>query len=230
MKRSITHSSEHHVLVVPMLNALVAQPARLLQLIAISFALLGASQFTFAADGKALFESTCIACHGANLKGAIPGVPDLNTSGRLAQSDEVLIDHIVNGFQSKGSSMAMPAKGGNPGLSMEDVRALVFYMHSVTTANNRPSSSTGLSESQQTPTNIESSEKLADAPSSPPEATAFSRGTSAWANNCHRCHNVIDPKRLSDNQWRVVLAHMRLRAGLDGQSQQDILQFLQGGN
>lgn len=230
MKRSITHSSEHHVLVAPMSNALVAQPARLFQLIAISFALLGANQIAVAADGKALFESTCIACHGAGLKGAIPGVPDLNTSGRLAQSDEVLIDHIVNGFQSEGSSMAMPAKGGNPSLSMEGVRALVLYMRSVTTIDNPSGTSADRSESRNTPANEGSGEQLVDAPSSPPEATAFGRGASAWANNCHRCHNVIDPKGLSDNQWRVVLAHMRLRAGLDGQSQQDILQFLQGGN
>ena len=230
MKHSIAHSTENNGSVPPVLNTLIVRTARLLQLIAASFALLGASQFTFAADGKALFESTCIACHGANLKGTIPGVPNLNTSGRLAQSDEVLIDHIANGFQSKGSSMAMPAKGGNPNLSMEDIRALVLYMRSVTTSDDRPRTSPDPSQSQQTAADESSGERLADTPASPPEITAFGRGASAWANNCNRCHNVIDPKSLSDSQWEVVLTHMRLRAGIDGRLAQDILKFLQASN
>lgn len=79
-----------------------------------------------AADGKALYASTCVACHGANGKGAFPGVADL--APRMTKTDAQLINSILNGYQSKGSPMAMPAKGGNPKLTAADAAALVTYL------------------------------------------------------------------------------------------------------
>ena len=103
-----------------------------------SLLLLGTSQVASAADGKALYEATCIACHGPKAKGAIPGVPDLAKGGRLSQPDAVLTAHIMDGFQSKGSPMAMPAKGGNPKLTAGDVKALLTYMRTLTGASAPP--------------------------------------------------------------------------------------------
>lgn len=82
-----------------------------------------------AADGKRLYATTCIACHGADAKGAIPGVPDLRT--RLAKPDPELIGSILKGFQSKGSPLAMPAKGGNQALTEADAAALVLYLRTI---------------------------------------------------------------------------------------------------
>lgn len=93
--------------------------------------LLGASEPAGAADGKALYATTCIACHGPKGQGAIPGVPDLGKSKRLAQPDAVLVANILNGFQTKGSPMAMPPKGGNPNLTPADAQALVIYMRTL---------------------------------------------------------------------------------------------------
>lgn len=59
---------------------------------------------------------------------------------------------------------------------------------------------------------------------------AFARGAKAWADNCSRCHRMRDPKELSDDQWKVSLTHMRLRAGLDGADVRDIEAFLTGSN
>lgn len=59
---------------------------------------------------------------------------------------------------------------------------------------------------------------------------AFARGAQSWANNCGRCHNIRDPKDFRDDQWKVIMTHMRLRAGLTGQETRDILLFLQRSN
>jgi len=82
-------------------------------------------------SGAAIFQQTCIACHGANGKGAVPGAPDFTSaSGPLKQSDAVLLQHIINGFQSPGSPMAMPARGGNPKLTDDDLKQALKYIRS----------------------------------------------------------------------------------------------------
>ena len=58
----------------------------------------------------------------------------------------------------------------------------------------------------------------------------FTRGAQTWANNCSRCHNMRNAKELRDDQWVVVVSHMRVRAGLTGQEARDILKFLQASN
>ena len=84
---------------------------------------------TPALSGEAIYQQSCIACHGAGGEDGMPGVPDLTDKpGSLGQSDEVLIRHITEGFQSPGAQMAMPAKGGNPNLSAADIRAVLAYI------------------------------------------------------------------------------------------------------
>jgi cytochrome c5 len=79
-------------------------------------------------SGKETYDKTCIACHGGEGKGAFPGTPNFTSGdGVLTKSDEVLVDHIINGFQSPGSPMAMPPKGGNPNLRTTDVSAVLKY-------------------------------------------------------------------------------------------------------
>ncbi len=68
----------------------------------------------------------------------------------------------------------------------------------------------------------------AEAPAADP--MQFARGAQTWANTCSGCHNMRDPKELRDDQWRVAIAHMRVRAGLTGQEARDVLAFLQGSN
>lgn len=81
------------------------------------------------ATGKETYEKTCIACHAANGKGAFPGTPDFTSStGPLSKSNDVLIEHINNGFQSPGSPMAMPPKGGNPNLGQSDISSVLKYI------------------------------------------------------------------------------------------------------
>ena len=81
-------------------------------------------------SGQAIYSQTCVACHGVDGKGTLPGVPDLTRKdGRLAKPDDELLRNITNGFQSPGSPMAMPAKGGNTSLSEIDLKNVLEYLH-----------------------------------------------------------------------------------------------------
>lgn len=82
-----------------------------------------------ASHGKSVYERTCIACHGKNGKGAIPGVPPLGgKGGRLEKPDPELIRNTINGMRSPGSSLGMPPKGGDPSLTEQDAAAVLQYM------------------------------------------------------------------------------------------------------
>jgi len=88
-----------------------------------------APQVEDTAAGKAVYIQTCIACHGADGKGTIPGVKDFSAAeGPLSKSDKELVENITNGFQSPGSFMAMPPKGGNPALTEEDIAAVLAFI------------------------------------------------------------------------------------------------------
>ncbi len=80
-------------------------------------------------SGSDIYNQTCIACHGANGKSVVPGAPDFTKSeGPLSQSDEVLMKRMIEGFQSPGSPMAMPPKGGNAALTTTDIQAVLGYI------------------------------------------------------------------------------------------------------
>lgn len=74
------------------------------------------------ADGQKVYEANCKACHG----GAIPGAPHVGKkedwAPRIKQGKDTLHKHALEGFN------AMPAKGGNAGLSDDEVKAAVNYM------------------------------------------------------------------------------------------------------
>jgi cytochrome c5 len=75
--------------------------------------------------GKTVFNSACIACHGAGIAGA-PKVGDKAAwAPRIAQGNAVLYEHAVKGFQGKAG--VMPPKGGSTA-SDADVKAAVDYM------------------------------------------------------------------------------------------------------
>ena len=81
--------------------------------------------------GKDIYSMTCIACHGANGEGVIPGVSDLTkVDGPLAKSDEELAKSISEGLATPGAALTMPAKGGNPSLTDGEVLSLIAYLRS----------------------------------------------------------------------------------------------------
>ncbi len=79
--------------------------------------------------GEAIYAQTCIACHGGDGKGVVPGAPNFtDKSGRLSKTDEHLMNSLMNGFQSPGSPMAMPPKGGNSALTQGDLENVLKYL------------------------------------------------------------------------------------------------------
>jgi len=79
-----------------------------------------------AADGKQVYDAGCMACHGTGIAGA-PRVGDSDAwADRIGTGLENMVANAINGFQ--GSQGMMPAKGGNPSLSDEEIEAAVEYM------------------------------------------------------------------------------------------------------
>lgn len=79
--------------------------------------------------GKDVYENNCMACHSVDGKGSLPGVPDFTReNGRLAKADSELLSSIINGYQSSGSLMPMPPRGGNSQLSDADLKSALNYI------------------------------------------------------------------------------------------------------
>ncbi len=79
-----------------------------------------------AMSGPQVYNSACLACHGAGIGGA----PVLGDAAqwveRIAQGAATLKEHALQGFS--GSTGFMPPKGGRIDLSDAEIEAAVDYM------------------------------------------------------------------------------------------------------
>lgn len=96
-------------------------------------AILAAAAFAGTAQasshGKSVYERACVACHGNDGKGALPGMRALGgKKGSLAKPDDALMQSILQGYQAPGAPVAMPPKGGDPSLTEPDAAAVLRYM------------------------------------------------------------------------------------------------------
>ncbi len=76
-------------------------------------------------DGSVIFNSLCTGCHTSGAGGA-PTMDKAHWTARIAQGTETMHKHAIEGFT--GSTGVMPAKGGNPALTNEQVIATVDWM------------------------------------------------------------------------------------------------------
>ena len=75
-----------------------------------------------AINAEQIFTTSCAACHGTGALNS-PKMGDKDAWGpRIAKGYETLVDHAINGFNM------MPARGGNPDLSDEEVAHAVAFM------------------------------------------------------------------------------------------------------
>jgi cytochrome c5 len=83
-------------------------------------------QVAEAPSGQDIYQQACAACHGAGVAGAPKFGDAAAWADRIAQGDDILYEHAINGYQ--GSAGYMPAKGGRADLSDEAVKAAVQHM------------------------------------------------------------------------------------------------------
>lgn len=83
---------------------------------------IAAAPAAFAADGKAVYEKTCVACHASGVANA-PKLGDKAAwAPRIATGKEALLKSVLGG---KG---AMPPKAGAASLSDDDIKAAIDYL------------------------------------------------------------------------------------------------------
>lgn len=75
--------------------------------------------------GKTLYNSACMACHGAGIAGAPKFADKAAWAPRIKQGTAVLYEHAIKGFQGKAG--VMPPKGGASAPDA-DVKAAVDFM------------------------------------------------------------------------------------------------------
>ncbi|AVA34066.1 MULTISPECIES: c-type cytochrome [Cupriavidus] len=76
--------------------------------------------------GKRTYGSVCSMCHAAGVAGAPKPGDKADWGPRIAQGNDTLYKHALEGFT--GSKGSMPARGGSTTLPDDAVKAAVDYM------------------------------------------------------------------------------------------------------
>lgn len=76
--------------------------------------------------GGNVYKSTCSICHKSGLKGAPRLGSKHDWESRLAQGNDILYGHAINGYVGKKGTM--PSRGSNAKLTENEVKEAVDYM------------------------------------------------------------------------------------------------------
>lgn len=76
--------------------------------------------------GKSVYNKTCALCHAAGVAGAPKPGDKADWGPRIAQGNEVLYKHAIEGFT--GAKGQMPARGGAATLTDDEVKSAVNHM------------------------------------------------------------------------------------------------------
>ncbi len=77
-------------------------------------------------SGQDVYGAACAVCHGAGVAGAPKFGDSVAWKTRIAKGNDKLYANAINGYVGKAG--VMPAKGGRPDLSNEEVESAVDYM------------------------------------------------------------------------------------------------------
>ena len=126
-----------------------------------------------AIDGAGIYNNVCMACHETGAAGAPVRGDEAAWSERTGKGFETLVSHAINGFN------AMPAKGGNPSLSDEEVQAAVAHL--VEPVMDVPAQESG---------GDEAASASAEGGASAEAATAGIDGEAIYNSVCMACHDT----------------------------------------
>jgi cytochrome c5/LysM repeat protein len=84
-------------------------------------------------SGKEIYDTLCMACHMIGVSGAPKYGDKESWAERLAKGEATLVSNAINGF-----NIVMPARGGNPDLSDDEVKRAVQYMLAAVTDEDVP--------------------------------------------------------------------------------------------
>ena len=76
--------------------------------------------------GKSVFGKSCSLCHAVGAAGAPKPGDKADWGPRIAQGEAILHKHALEGFT--GTKGVMPARGANPALKDDEVKAAVAFM------------------------------------------------------------------------------------------------------
>ena len=158
-------------------------------------------------SGKGVYDRACFACHAQGIAGAPKYGDAAAWEARLAKGRDTLVEHSINGFT--GTTGMMPAKGGNPTLSDEEVTAAADYMMSSVGGDGAPSPAAPTPpEAQAEPAAAAEAPAVAEA-----TAAADAKGKDTYDAACFVCHTpgVAGAPKLGDAAaWTA-----RIEKGLD---------------
>ena len=77
-------------------------------------------------QGEAVYKKVCSMCHAAAVAGSPKPGDKADWGPRIAQGNDVLYKHAIEGFT--GTKGMMPARGGSPALTDDEVKSAVDYM------------------------------------------------------------------------------------------------------
>jgi cytochrome c5 len=127
-----SRTQETEVLSDPLLQASIAERIQPVGKVAISGADNSAVEEKVVAielkemPGEQVYSTVCVACHGSGLAGAPKAGDKSAWSARIAQGNETLYKHSIEGFTGKAG--VMPAKGGLTSVTDGSIMAAVDYM------------------------------------------------------------------------------------------------------
>jgi len=83
---------------------------------------MGVASVAMAADGKAVYDKTCVACHATGVANAPKFGDKAAWAPRIATGKAALVASVTNGKN------AMPPKAGNTALTADEISAAIDYM------------------------------------------------------------------------------------------------------
>ena len=79
--------------------------------------------------GEAIYQRSCVACHGPDGVGTMPGIPDLTReNGALSKSDDLLIKSLINGVETEGAPLTMPAMKDEESFKEQEAKRVLEYI------------------------------------------------------------------------------------------------------